>query len=95
MREVARKWAVEIVAGEVQADQALQLGEGEGGLDERVYLLLDPPRLGFGRADEWTDARQHLDVIGITAEARCLPFDVGIEVLRAAQRLVGGEDRPA
>jgi hypothetical protein len=63
-RKVAGEWGLEIVAGEVQADHSLELGEREGRLDQRVHVFLDPPCLGFGRADERADARQHLDVIG-------------------------------
>jgi hypothetical protein len=68
--QIAGNGAIEIVAGEVEADHLTQLRQGEFGLNQLVEFVLEAVRLGLRAADERADAGQDLDLAGTSSKAR-------------------------
>src|SRR3954464_2672555 len=90
--QMAREGPVEIKARKIEAEHLAQLHERVVRLDQVVELLLKSVGLGLCRADERADAGQDLDLVWIAIESACLALDVGVERLRAGERLVRRED---
>jgi len=54
---------------------------------------LQCPGFGLGRADGWHQAGQDLDLVRVAADTADAGLQVGVELLRVAERLLGGEHR--
>jgi hypothetical protein len=91
--QVPREGAVEVEAREIEPDHLAQLGQRIFRLDQLIELVLQAIGLGLRAGDEGADARQDLDLVGVPVKGFGLPLDVGIKLLGAGERLVGGEDR--
>ena len=63
------------------------------GDDQLLQFLLKRAGFRLGRADGGDQARQDLDLIGVTVQAAGPGLQVGVELLRVGQRLLSGEHR--